>query len=181
LKGKERVPFIQDQINFMFDGKYGQQSDTTIQVWPEEKYTRTGYSHIGVGEINITENLNNPVPEYNNQLFFAGEHTSANFTGFMEGSMQSAWRVAQQILFPGTPMVYPKVPATPDLDVPDMEGEPPGGIVKDRLTGDGTSLETMNREDLEKERRPNSCAKPCRIPNTERICDRSAFGYIKNE
>jgi monoamine oxidase len=39
-------------------------------------------------------------PELNGRLIFAGEHTSSDFSGFMNGGVQSGNRAAQEILQP---------------------------------------------------------------------------------
>jgi monoamine oxidase len=39
-----------------------------------------------------------PMPELNGRLHFAGEHTSADFLGYMNGAVESGERVAREIL-----------------------------------------------------------------------------------
>ena len=68
--------------------KFALRKDKEIKLkfcnWPDETYTKTGYSCPKVGEmISLGPILNNP---YHKKLHFAGEHAcSYNWTGFMEG------------------------------------------------------------------------------------------------
>jgi monoamine oxidase len=39
-----------------------------------------------------------PLPELGGRLHFAGEHTSADFLGFMNGAVESGERVAKEVL-----------------------------------------------------------------------------------
>lgn len=67
--------------------------------WPHMKYIETGYSYAALKQVTtVGELLYYPVKEYDNRLIFAGEHTSADFYGFMEGALQSGLRAALQII-----------------------------------------------------------------------------------
>lgn len=67
--------------------------------WPNLKYTETGYSFVAVGNaVTVSKKLYYPVKEFCNRLIFAGEHTQINFTGFMEGALQSGLRAADEII-----------------------------------------------------------------------------------
>ena len=73
--------------------------DSDLIDWSEIPYIQTGYSYAGLGEATtVRKSLYYPVTSYNNQLIFAGEHTSADFYGFMEGALQSGCRAAMQII-----------------------------------------------------------------------------------
>lgn len=68
--------------------------------WPQEPHIRTGYSYAGLGKvITVGKLLYEPVLSYENKLLFAGEHTSMDFFGFMEGALQSGVRAALKIVF----------------------------------------------------------------------------------
>ena len=41
-----------------------------------------------------------PAPELDGRLLFAGEHTSTEFSGFMNGAVESGNRAADEILQP---------------------------------------------------------------------------------
>ncbi|AYV84722.1 MAG: hypothetical protein Hyperionvirus35_18 [Hyperionvirus sp.] len=58
----------------------------------------TGYANGKVGQITtISKNLYYPLNEFGGKLLFAGEHTQVNFMGYMEGALQSGYRVALNI------------------------------------------------------------------------------------
>ena len=58
-----------------------------------------GYSFAGVGEATtVWRRLYDPAPSFDGRLVFAGEHTSANFTGYMEGALRSGERAARALL-----------------------------------------------------------------------------------
>ena len=62
-----------------------------VSSHPDLKYVWAGFSYIDVGEATTTSRLlNRPVKEYNNKMFWAGEHVSVSFGGFMEGALDSA-------------------------------------------------------------------------------------------
>ena len=67
--------------------------------WPNEPYTKGGYSYAGVGvATTVGKNLYYPVKEYNDKLLFAGEHTHMSLYGYMEGALESGLRSAKQII-----------------------------------------------------------------------------------
>lgn len=59
-----------------------------VSSHPDLKYVRTGYSYIGIRKATTTSKLlNRPVKEYDNKMFWGGEHVSVSFYGFMEGAL----------------------------------------------------------------------------------------------
>ncbi|MCA9791068.1 MAG: FAD-dependent oxidoreductase, partial [Candidatus Eremiobacteraeota bacterium] len=64
--------------------------------WPAARYTGGAYSLGAIGEVTTF----GPVLHHGlfDRLFFAGEHTSRAFTGFMEGALESGVRVADRLL-----------------------------------------------------------------------------------
>ncbi|MGE0494552.1 MAG: flavin monoamine oxidase family protein [Vulcanimicrobiota bacterium] len=64
--------------------------------WPAARYTGGAYSLGALGEVTTC----GPVLHHGlfDRLFFAGEHTSRAFTGFMEGALESGVRVADRLL-----------------------------------------------------------------------------------
>lgn len=63
-------------------------------LWPCDPYARGGFSHLAPGYVlEHMEHIGGPV----GRIHFAGEHT-ALWTGFVEGALESAERVAQEIL-----------------------------------------------------------------------------------
>ena len=63
--------------------------------WPEEEWTNGGYSVPGVNQVcSVGPFLNKA---YNERMFFAGEHTSMAFFGYMEGALESGLKAAIRI------------------------------------------------------------------------------------
>ena len=63
--------------------------------WPEEKWTRCGYTSPALGEAAaIYPKFESPFQE---RLYFAGEYTSLDFTGFMEGALKTGATTAGKI------------------------------------------------------------------------------------
>lgn len=67
----------------------------SIHSWPEDPWTRCGYSTPTLGQ--VTTIYPKLVKGFADRLFFAGEHTHLAFHGYMEGALQSGVRVARQI------------------------------------------------------------------------------------
>ena len=65
--------------------------------WPNHPHTKASYAGPLVGQYTSFAE-NGAKPELGNRLFFAGEHTSANFQGFMNGAVESGERVATEVL-----------------------------------------------------------------------------------
>ena len=76
--------------------------DTTNVVsffWAQHEHTRGSYAGAKVGQYTTLLEVA-AVPALNGALQFAGEHTSADFLGFMCGGVQSGERVAKALLAP---------------------------------------------------------------------------------
>ena len=68
--------------------------------WPSQKFTRGSYTCPLVGQ--VTTMLEHcATPELDGKLLFAGEHTSADFSGFMCGGIESGNRAAKEALGEG--------------------------------------------------------------------------------
>ena len=68
--------------------------------WSDNKFTRGSYSCPLVGQYTTLLQAA-PTPELRGRLLFAGEHTSGDFAGFMNGAVQSGNRAAKEILEAG--------------------------------------------------------------------------------
>lgn len=71
--------------------------DFKFMNWPKEKWALASYSFPKRGDImrwgpKFTEG-------YKDKLHFAGEHTCYAFTGYMEGALQSGYRLARKLVF----------------------------------------------------------------------------------
>ncbi len=63
-------------------------------LWPNDPYAQGGFSHLSPGY--VLEHMEHIAPPVK-RIHFAGEHT-AMWTGFIEGALESAERVVQEIL-----------------------------------------------------------------------------------
>jgi monoamine oxidase len=82
-------------LNTIFPGYSSNVDKTMFMGWPEEKWTLCGYSTATVGQ--VTTIYPNLAAGFRDRLFFAGEHTSLLFTGYMEGGLNSGARLAQKL------------------------------------------------------------------------------------
>jgi monoamine oxidase len=81
-------------IDDKFDNK------RALMNWPGYKFTRGSYTCPLVGQYTTLLKAA-PQPELDGRLIFAGEHTSGEFSGFMNGAVESGNRAAKEILEPG--------------------------------------------------------------------------------
>jgi monoamine oxidase len=65
--------------------------------WPRHPYALGSYSSPRIGQYTTLLEVA-ATPELDGRLHFAGEHTSAEFLGFMNGAVESGERVAAEIL-----------------------------------------------------------------------------------
>lgn len=95
-----------DALRAFYDRKVGglypdyptQRGSPQFMAWPRLEWTWTGYSCPNTGDVcRVAPNLVQPLAG-NDRFYFAGEHTSPGFFGYMEGGLQSGWRAAGQIL-----------------------------------------------------------------------------------
>jgi monoamine oxidase len=97
---KEELDRIFPGIKERFDGK------RAVMNWPVYQYTRGSYTCPLVGQCTTLLEATR-TPELGGRLIFAGEHTSADFSGFMNGAIQSGNRAAHEIMEPAR-MKVPK-------------------------------------------------------------------------
>ena len=93
-KFREELLLVFPGIGDKFDGK------RALMSWPDYKFTRGSYSCPLVGQYTTLLQAA-PTPELGGRLLFAGEHTSGDFAGFMNGAVQSGNRAAKEILEAG--------------------------------------------------------------------------------
>jgi monoamine oxidase len=74
-----------------FDGK------RSLMNWPEYKFSRGSYTCPLVGQYTTLLKVTSE-PELDGRLIFAGEHTSGEFSGFMNGAVESGNRAAKVLL-----------------------------------------------------------------------------------
>lgn len=73
-------------------GQYNHKS--AIANWPDNPFTKGSYLCPKVGQANVLELLAQPV----GNVFFAGEHTSVDYQGYMNGGAETGRLAAEQIL-----------------------------------------------------------------------------------
>jgi monoamine oxidase len=78
-------PGITDQLN----------GRATIDFWPGNPYTRGSYSYWRVGQYTAFAGVER---ERSGNCHFAGEHTSVDFQGYLNGAVESGYRAASEIL-----------------------------------------------------------------------------------
>jgi monoamine oxidase len=92
-KFREELNRLFPGISEKFDGK------RIVMSWPDYKFTRGSYTCPLVGQ--FTSLLDETAePELGGRLIFAGEHTSGELSGFMNGAVQSGNRAAREIIEP---------------------------------------------------------------------------------
>ena len=96
----ERFDKFRDELNRVFPGVSGKfDGQRALMNWPEYKFTRGSYTCPLVGQYTTLLKVTGE-PELDGRLIFAGEHTSGEFSGFMNGAVQSGNRAAKEILEP---------------------------------------------------------------------------------
>lgn len=70
--------------------------DPDFIAWPDDEWTRAGYSCPAPGEICLAGPLLDK--PYEKRMFFAGEHTCFAYFGYMEGALQSGQKAAADII-----------------------------------------------------------------------------------
>lgn len=99
----QRVAMAQGELNQLYPGFTTHSRKQSFWVWPEERWTRCGYSAPAPGEMSSVH----PLLEkgWQEKLFFAGEYASPGFYGYMEGGLHSgallAKRLAQRLNLAG--------------------------------------------------------------------------------
>jgi monoamine oxidase len=82
------------RIQEKFDGH------RAVMSWPTNPFVRGSYTCPLPGQYTTLLEAA-ATPELDGRLIFAGEHTSSDFSGFMNGAVESGNRAAKQILHPG--------------------------------------------------------------------------------
>jgi monoamine oxidase len=96
----ERFDKFREELNRVFAGIASKfDGKRALMNWPEYKFTRGSYTCPLVGQYTTLLKVAGE-PELGGRIVFAGEHTSGDFSGFMNGAVQSGNRAAQEILEP---------------------------------------------------------------------------------
>lgn len=94
---EERLELVLQQLEKYYGPVARQYSSYEEVIWRKEPYTFTPYQQ----HILPHQNNGHPLyqkPWFNNRLFIAGSETARQFPGYMEGAVQSALQVANQII-----------------------------------------------------------------------------------
>lgn len=93
----ERAAEFATRLDGVFPGISAlHRADSAVRFhWPTHEWTRGSYACYRVGQITA---FGGAEAEPEGRVFFAGEHTSADFQGFMEGACESGERAAKEVL-----------------------------------------------------------------------------------
>jgi monoamine oxidase len=92
-KAKARVI---DSLEEVYKGVRSKVTESEFVNWPKRKWSKASYSFPNCGDIMRWGAKFND--GYNGKLHFAGEHTCYAFTGYMEGALQSGYRLARKLV-----------------------------------------------------------------------------------
>ena len=96
--GPENIDKYIAELDTIFPGlKAKADGNKTMLNWPSMKTMRGSYSCPMVGQYTWVYGAA-ATPELENRLIFAGEHTSAESPGFMNGGVESGNRAARELL-----------------------------------------------------------------------------------
>ncbi len=94
----DRFDEIKGELNRVFPGIKGKfDGKRAMMNWPEYKLTKGSYACPLVGQY-TTLLAAAPGAELDGRLIFAGEHTSGDYAGFMNGGVQSGNRAAEEVI-----------------------------------------------------------------------------------
>ncbi len=95
-----RIDKVREELNRIFPGiKDKFDGNRAIMNWPVYQYMKGSYTCPLVGQFTTLLEAAG-TPELDGQLVFAGEHTSPDFSGFMNGGVESGNRAAKEIMAP---------------------------------------------------------------------------------
>ena len=100
LSATERFDRFRGDLNRVFPGVAAKfDGKRAVMNWLEYKFTGGSYACPLVGQYTTLLDVAGE-PELGGRLIFAGEHTAGEFSGFMNGAVQSGNRAAKAILEP---------------------------------------------------------------------------------
>lgn len=90
------VPRFLQQLEPVMPGITGQyDGHATVDSWPDYKWTKGSYSYFKPGQYT---RFSGAEAEVSGACHFAGEHTSQDFQGYLNGAVESGQRAADEIL-----------------------------------------------------------------------------------
>jgi monoamine oxidase len=97
----DRFDITLKELDKIFPGAEAAYAGKRIMMhWPTQKFIRGSYTCPLVGQVTTLLEFC-ATPELDSNLLFAGEHTSADFSGFMCGGVESGNRAAKEVLGEG--------------------------------------------------------------------------------
>ncbi|MDB6119789.1 MAG: hypothetical protein JWO08_3570, partial [Verrucomicrobiaceae bacterium] len=94
----ERLKAFPHEVQGVFPALAGQwDGNRVIMNWPQTKWVKGSYSAPRTGQYTWMYEAA-AASELSGALVFAGEHTSADFGGFMNGGVESGQRAAREVL-----------------------------------------------------------------------------------
>jgi monoamine oxidase len=96
IPAADRAAKLGGFLEMIYPGYSAHVEKTMFMGWPEEKWTLCGYSTPTLGQ--VTTIYPNLAAGFRDRLFFAGEHTSLLFTGYMEGGLSSGAILARKLV-----------------------------------------------------------------------------------
>jgi monoamine oxidase len=94
LWARERNSAYRSELERIFPGFQHAFVSSRFVAWPEEPWTRAGYSFPAPGQITA---LGPTLRDGIGRLHFAGEHTCYKFVGYMEGALDSGAALARRL------------------------------------------------------------------------------------
>ncbi|MFL6521414.1 MAG: FAD-dependent oxidoreductase [Chthoniobacterales bacterium] len=93
---QQRAATFASQVEKIYPGTRDALTEKAIrQHWPSSPFSLGSYTCYRPGQYStLSDSVATPV----GNLFFAGEHTSAEFNGYMEGAAESGERAAKEVL-----------------------------------------------------------------------------------
>jgi monoamine oxidase len=93
---QDRAAAFASQVNRIYPGAAGAFTKKAVrQHWPSSPFALGSYTCFKPGQYTT---LAGSIATAVGNLFFAGEHTSADFNGYMEGAAESGERAAKEVL-----------------------------------------------------------------------------------
>jgi monoamine oxidase len=94
---QERDSALNDELDKFYPGFQNKFIKSTFMDWPTEPWTLASYSFPAPGQ--VTQQGPMLVSPLNDgRIYLAGEYTCHAFVGYMEGALQSGYRVAKQVV-----------------------------------------------------------------------------------
>ncbi|MEH7415993.1 FAD-dependent oxidoreductase [Neobacillus drentensis] len=93
---KERTKDFLDKLKFVLpDGEKNWNGLSTVDHWLSNQWSKGAYSYWKVGQFTKFAGIPG---EREGNIFFAGEHTSINYPGYLNGAVETGERAANEVI-----------------------------------------------------------------------------------